>query len=80
MNGLVSYIEKKRLIRLLRDKINGLVGKNVGDIALGIDARIVLIKRRVMGFSLPFYRHPVVITRSRRRAVAHVPFADMAVL
>jgi hypothetical protein len=72
----VGEIEAEGLFAFLVDEIDGVIGEDIGDIALGLDGFSIDVEGRIEGFALAGEGDPVVEAGAGRVIDAHVPFAE----
>lgn len=76
MDGFVGEVEAEGFVALLIDEIDGVIGKNIGDVALGLDGFSVDVEGRIEGFALAGEGDPVIEAGAGRVIDTHVPFTE----
>ncbi len=76
VKGLVSEEQHEGLFSLAREKIDGAIGEEVGDVALHLPRGAILVKVRVDRLPLPLHAHPVVEARPPGLVVSHMPLSE----
>src|SRR5688572_9997780 len=77
MNRLVTDVGHEWLASRARRELDGAIRQQVGDVTGNAVQASVLEQLRIADIPLPREADPMVVTGTRCRIVAHVPFADV---